>query len=234
MFNSKFIGLDTSLCYEKTHEPRIGKRSPAFRAQTNHGSIYFPCECSGKWAILFSLMKDLDSDFTHEVESLNFTAKELLKLNCELIGLSVDGLISHGERSIAGKEKMELDKKINPEFSFPVITDTNLKISKQYGIVLQGEINIKTVHPVYFLDPDAVIRAIIHFPVILSRNLEEFRSVIIALQNMDYSSRVVSSNRILSSEEMDFADTSNGTAKDEIPSKYRQLESCDCFFCANP
>ena len=233
MFNSKLIGLDTSLCYEKTHEPRIGMRFPAFRAQTKHGSIYFPCECSGKWVILFGLTKDINSDFTHEVESLNLIAKELIEFNCELIGVTVDGLDSHVARSITSKEKMELDGKINPEFIFPVIADTNLKISKHYSIVHQSEINVNTVQPVYFLDPDAIIRAIIHYPVTLSRNFEEFRTVIIALQNMDYSTIAVSSSQILRSEEMAFFDNSNGAAKDEVPSKYMQLESCDCFFCAN-
>jgi peroxiredoxin (alkyl hydroperoxide reductase subunit C) len=214
--------------------PRIGDRAPGFRAVTSKGSIYFPSECSGKWVILFVLIKDINSDSTHEVESLNLTAKELLNLNCELIGLSVDGLISHVEQSITGKEKMELDKKINPEFIFSVIADTNLKISKQYDIVLQGENNEKTVQPVYFIDPDAFIRAIIHFPVTLSRCLEEFGTVIIALQTMDYSTIPVSSNQILNSEEMGFSDISNGTAKDEVPSNHKELESCDCFFCANP
>ncbi len=76
--------------------PRIGDNAPAFKAVTTQGEVNFPSDYKGKWVILFSH----PADFTPPVCTSEFMTfanmeAEFKELNCELIGLSIDGLYSH-------------------------------------------------------------------------------------------------------------------------------------------
>ena len=48
-----------------------------------------------------------------------------------------------------------------------------------------GESGTKAVRAVFFIDPDAVIRAIIYYPLALGRNFDELRRVLVGLQTID-------------------------------------------------
>ena len=48
-----------------------------------------------------------------------------------------------------------------------------------------GESGTKAVRAVLFIDPDAVIRAIIYYPLALGRNFDELRRVLVGLQTID-------------------------------------------------
>lgn len=63
--------------------PLIGDKFPQMEVRTTRGVIKLPNDYSGKWFILFSHPVDLTPVCTTE-----FVAFQ--KLNCELIGLSID------------------------------------------------------------------------------------------------------------------------------------------------
>jgi peroxiredoxin (alkyl hydroperoxide reductase subunit C) len=46
---------------QMTPMPRIGDKSPGFKAITTHGDINFPAGFQGKWVILFSHPADFTS-----------------------------------------------------------------------------------------------------------------------------------------------------------------------------
>lgn len=75
--------------------PRIGDQAPVFDAVTTQGKIHFPLDFNGKWIILFSHPSDFTPVCTSEFVTFGAMTEEFKALNCQLIGLSVDGLYSH-------------------------------------------------------------------------------------------------------------------------------------------
>lgn len=75
--------------------PRIGDAAPAFEANTTQGHISFPADFKGKWKILFSHPADFTPVCTTEFMTFGHMAEEFEALNCQLIGLSIDGIHSH-------------------------------------------------------------------------------------------------------------------------------------------
>ena len=75
--------------------PRIGDEAPEFKAVTTQGEITFPTDYTGKWKILFSHPADFTPVCTSEFMTFATMQPEFEALNCQLVGLSVDGLYSH-------------------------------------------------------------------------------------------------------------------------------------------
>ena len=87
--------------------PRIGEKAPAFEAVTTQGKINFPADFKGKWKILFSHPADFTPVCTSEFMTFGKMADEFEALNCQLVGLSVDGLYSHIAWLRTIREKIE-------------------------------------------------------------------------------------------------------------------------------
>jgi peroxiredoxin (alkyl hydroperoxide reductase subunit C) len=100
--------------------------------------------------------------------------EEFKKLNCELIGLSIDQVFAHIQWVNWIKEKL------NVQIDFPIIAD-NGDFANTLGIVHPKSGN-NTIRAVYFVDPTAKIRAILFYPQELGRNLDEFLRMIKAFQ----------------------------------------------------
>ena len=165
--------------------PRIGENAPSFEAVTTQGKIKFPADYKGKWVILFSHPADFTPVCTSEFMTFASMESEFNALNCQLVGLSVDGLYSHIAWLRTIKEKIEYRGMKNVEVKFPLIEDITMEVAKKYGMIQPGESNTKAVRAVFFIDPVGKIRAVIYYPLSLGRNFEELKRVIIALQTAD-------------------------------------------------
>ena len=142
--------------------PRIGDPAPAFRAATTQGTINFPVDYSGRWIILFSHPADFTPVCTSEFMTFGKMQKEFEELNCQLVGLSVDGLSSHIAWLRTIRERMHFRDMDNIEVQFPLIDDVSMNVSRLYGMIQPGESETKAVRAVFFIDPDATIRAVIY------------------------------------------------------------------------
>ncbi len=103
--------------------PRIGDKAPAFEAVTTQGNINFPKDYEGKWVILFSHPADFTPVCTSEFMTFGKMADEFEALNCQLVGLSIDGLYSHIAWLRTIYEKIEYKGMKNMEIKFPLIED---------------------------------------------------------------------------------------------------------------
>ncbi len=164
--------------------PRIGEPAPEFTANTTRGKINFPADYAGKWIILFSHPADFTPVCTSEFMTFGSMQAGFEKLNCQLVGLSIDGLASHIAwlreiRNIAWKEFKNID------VEFPLIEDISMNVARKYGMLQPGESETKAVRAVFFIDPAGVVRAMIYYPLSLGRNFDELRRVLIALQTTD-------------------------------------------------
>lgn len=165
--------------------PRIGDKAPEFKAVTTQGEINFPKDYEGKWVILFSHPADFTPVCTSEFMTFASMQKQFQELNCELVGLSVDGLYSHIAWLRTIKEKIEYKGMKNVEVTFPLIEDITMEVASKYGMMAPGESNTKAVRAVFFIDPKGIIRTIIYYPLSIGRNFDELLRVVQALKAAD-------------------------------------------------
>lgn len=210
--------------------PRIGDKAPSFKAVTTQGEIDFPKDYSGKWIILFSHPADFTPVCTSEFMTFASMEKDFSKANCQLVGLSVDGLYSHIAWLRTIKEKIEYKGMKNVEVKFPLIEDIKMDVAKTYGMIQPGESNTKAVRAVFFIDPKGIIRTIIYYPLSLGRNFDELYRVLIGLQTADEFSVALPADWRPGDDVIVPTAGSCGVAKERMDKK-SDMTCYDWFFC---
>ncbi len=168
--------------HEETRIPLIGEKAPEFEAETTQGTIKFPDDYKGKWVIFFSHPADFTPVCTTEFITFASMADEFKKLNCELLGLSIDSTFSHIAWLRTINEKIEFKGMKNVEVMFPVISDLTMEVSKRFGMLQPEASTTQAVRAVFIIDPEATIRAILYYPLSAGRNMDEIKRLLIALQ----------------------------------------------------
>ena len=137
------------------------------------------------WAVLFSHPKDFTPVCTTELGYMAKLKPEFDKRNTKIVGLSVDAVDNHKRWSQDIKETQ------GHAPNYPMIGDTDLKISKLYGMLpatLEGSCegrtpaDNQTVRNVFVIGPDKKIKLIIVYPMTTGRNSDEVLRVIDSLQ----------------------------------------------------
>ena len=150
--------------------PRIGEKAPHFSAATTQGPINFPSDYTGKWKILFSHPADFTPVCTSEFMTFGKMANDFEALNCQLVGISVDGIHSHIAWLRTIKEKIDWKGMSGVEIKFPLVEDITMNVANLYGMIQPGESSTNAVRAVFFIDPNDVIRSIMYYPLALGRN----------------------------------------------------------------
>ena len=164
---------------------RIGDTAPDFEAETTQGRIRFHEWIGDSWAVLFSHPKDFTPVCTTELGYMARIKPEFDKRNVKIIGLSVDPVDNHQRWSTDIKDTQ------GHAPNYPMIGDTNLKVSKAYGMLpadLDGSCEGRTaadnmtVRNVFVIGPDKKIKLILVYPMTTGRNFDEVLRVIDSLQ----------------------------------------------------
>ena len=211
--------------------PRIGDAAPEFNAVTTQGNINFPGDYKGKWIILFSHPADFTPVCTSEFMTFASMNKEFDALNCQLVGLSVDGLYSHIAWLRTIKEKIEYKGMKDVEVTFPLIEDITMNVARQYGMLQPNEDTTKAVRAVFFIDPKGIIRTIIYYPLSLGRNFDEIKRVLIALQTADHFGVATPADWRPGDDVIVPTAGSCGVAKERMESTDENVTCYDWFFC---
>ncbi len=222
--------MENSTSQEVLAMPRIGDAAPEFKAVTTQGSINFPSDYKGSWAILFSHPADFTPVCTSEFMTFASLENKFAEVNCKLVGLSVDGLYSHIAWLRTIKEKIEYKGMKDVEVKFPLIEDITMEVAKKYGMMMPGESSTKAVRAVFFVDPKGIIRAIIYYPLSLGRNFDELYRVIVALQAADSFGVAMPADWRPGDDVIVPPAGSCGVAKDRMEGK-EEMKCYDWFFC---
>jgi peroxiredoxin (alkyl hydroperoxide reductase subunit C) len=217
---------------EKTygHMPLIGEAAPSFVAKTTQGEIHFPEDYKGKWVILFSHPADFTPVCTTEFMTFASMAEEFRELNTELIGLSVDSLYAH----IAWLRKiqeLEWNGMKQVEVKFPLIEDIRMEVANKFGMIQPGQSNTQAVRAVFVIDPKAVIRTILYYPLSTGRNFDEIKRIIIALQKADSDNVATPANWRPGDDVIVPTAGSCGTAKERMETQNDDQYCLDWFMC---
>ena len=213
--------------------PRIGEKAPEFKAVTTQGEINFPSDYKGKWIILFSHPADFTPVCTTEFMTFGSMAKEFEDLNCQLVGLSVDGLFSHIAWLRTIKEKIDYKGMKNVEVRFPLIEDITMEVANKYGMIQPGDSSTKAVRAVFFIDPQGIIRTLMYYPSSLGRNFDEIKRVLIGLQTTDNFGVALPADWRPGDEVIVPPAGSCGVAQERMTDKTGKLKCYDWFFCTN-
>jgi len=211
--------------------PRIGDKAPSFKAVTTQGEINFPEQYAGKWVILFSHPADFTPVCTSEFMTFASMEAKFSELNCQLVGLSVDGLYSHIAWLRTIKDKIEYKGMKNVEVKFPLIEDITMNVAKAYGMMQPGESSTKAVRAVFFIDPKGIIRTIIYYPLSMGRNFDELLRVLQALQTADAFGVATPADWRPGDDVIVPTAGSCGVAKDRMDGKEAGVTCHDWFFC---
>ncbi|WP_417676696.1 peroxiredoxin [Roseibium sp.] len=158
--------------------PQLNKPAPAFTAPTTHGDISLS-NYKGKWLILFSHPADFTPVCTTEFMAFAKAAPDFKKLNCELLGLSIDSHYAH----IAWMRNIK--EKFGVEIPFPIIADLSMDVAKAYGMIQPGASDTSAVRATFVIDPEGVLRAMVYYPMTNGRSIPEFLRLVTALQTSD-------------------------------------------------
>jgi len=215
-------------CYSM---PLIGDEAPHFKAKTTMGEIKFPEDYKGKWVILFSHPADFTPVCTTEFMTFATMQEDLKKLNCELIGLSIDSIYAHIAWLRTIKEKIEYKGMKNVEVKFPLIEDIKMEVAKKFGMLQPNASTTQAVRAVFMIDPNAKIRAVLYYPLSNGRNMEEIKRLLLALQKSDKEGIATPANWQPGDDCIIPPPGSCGTAKERVEKKEKGKYCLDWFMC---
>ena len=158
---------------------RLGDTAPDFEQDSSVGTIRFHEFLGDKWGVLFSHPADFTPVCTTE---LGYTAKladEFAKRNVKVIAVSVDDAESH--RKWVG----DINDTQSTTVNFPILADTDHKVSGLYDMIHPNASNTATVRSVFIIDPKKKVRLTITYPASTGRNFNEILRVIDSLQLTD-------------------------------------------------
>jgi alkyl hydroperoxide reductase subunit AhpC len=164
---------------------QLGDTAPDFEAETTEGPIRFHEWLGDSWGVLFSHPKDFTPVCTTELGTMAGLKEEFDKRNTKIIGLSVDPVDSHN------KWGDDIEKVTGHRVNYPMIGDTDLSISKAYGMLPAGAgdtfegrtpVDNQTVRNVFIIGPDKKIKLLLVYPMSTGRNFAEILRILDSIQ----------------------------------------------------
>lgn len=201
--------------------PQINAPAPAFEAKTTHG-VKKLSDYQGKWLVLFSHPADFTPVCTTEFTAFAKAYPEFQKLNCDLLGLSIDSYYSH----VAWVRNIK--EKFGVEIPFPIIEDLSMKVANAYGMIHPGAADTSAVRATFIIDDKGILRAMVYYPMTNGRSIAEFVRLVTALQTSD-------KNKVATPEGWQPGDMvivpPPGTAADAEKRMNEGYECTDWYFC---
>jgi peroxiredoxin 2/4 len=170
--------------------PLIGEQAPFFTAPSTNGVINFPGDFGESWKILFAHPRDFTPVCSSELLELAQQQEEYKALGVQIVVLSTDQLSQH-QTWVKALEEIKYKDREPVKITFPLVADTNYRISNQYGMIHPKMNSTENIRAVFIIDPKNKIRSINFYPMQVGRNMEEIKRTLIALQTVDNNTSIV-------------------------------------------
>ena len=158
---------------------QLGQIAPDFEQDSSQGKIRFHDWLGSSWGVLFSHPADFTPICTTELGEVARLRPEWDKRNVKTIALSVDSSQSHKDWI------KDIDRTQCTVVDYPILADSDRKVSDLYGMVHPEADPIVTVRSVFIIDPQKKIRLILTYPPATGRNFAEILRAIDSLQLTD-------------------------------------------------
>ena len=209
----------------KINMPLLGDNFPDLKVQTTHGPMNLPDDLKGKWFVLFSHPADFTPVCTTEFVAFQKRYGQFEKLDCQLIGMSIDQVFSHIKWVQWIKEKLDVT------IQFPIVA-ANDSVALKLGMLHPGK-GTNTVRAVFIVDPKGKVRLIMYYPQEVGRNMDEVVRAVKALQISDKQGAIPAGwpdNELIGSDVIVPPATDEKTAEQRV----KDYENFDWWFCHKP
>jgi peroxiredoxin Q/BCP len=125
--------------------PAVGDPAPDFKLTSNEGKLAALGDFKGKWLVLYFYPKDFTSGCTLEAHNFQQDLEKYNKLNAIIVGVSIDTADSH--KSFCEKEGL----------NFKLLSDTDAKVSEQYGSVMDYNGTKLSARNTFIIDPQSKV-----------------------------------------------------------------------------
>lgn len=210
--------------------PMIGDITPAFKAVSTQGEMNFPEDYYGKWLVLFSYQADFTPVSTTELMAFASMEKEFSKLGTQLVGFSVDSIYSHIAwlhkiKEISWKDIKHID------ITIPLVADITMEIAKKFGLLHLEGAGTLIEGAVFIIDPERRIRAILYYPQMVGRSIQEIKRIVIALQKADSENAVTPPDWLPGEDVMLIPPDHSSAATDRTKTVKKNMYCLDWFLC---
>ena len=154
--------------------PKIGKNAPDFGLAGVLGGkykMYSLKDYKNKWLVIFFYPLDFTFVCPTEIKEFSKQANEFKKINCEIVGVSVDSKESH---------KAWIERDFDGKLAFPLLSDFQRNMVSNYGVLKIDE--GVAYRGTFIIDPKGIIRHITISDNEIGRSVEETLRVVKALQ----------------------------------------------------
>lgn len=155
---------------------RLGDIVPDFTADSTEGQVSFHSWLGDSWGILFSHPKNFTPVCTTELGQVAHLKAEFDRRNVKVLGLSVDSLANHP----AWVD--DIKTATGAQLNFPLIADTDRKVSDLYDLIHPNASDTATVRAVFIIGPDKKLKLTLTYPASTGRNFQEILRVVDSLQ----------------------------------------------------
>ena len=164
--------------------PLIGSRAPSFTLNSTNGKITFPDGFGDSWKILFSHPQDFTPVCTSELLELAFSQNAFNEMGVKIAVISTDELEIHNHWK-AHLEDLDYKQRGKQLISFPILSDLNASVSKQYGMLHEPVSTNRDIRGVFIIDSKNIVRAVNFYPMEVGRSIEEIKRLVVALKTTD-------------------------------------------------
>jgi len=164
---------------------KINEIAPDFTQDSTVGPLHFYEWAGDDWVLFFSHPKDFTPVCTTELGEVARLKPEFDKRGIKPLGLSVDPADNHARWGA------DIEETQGHAPNFPMIADTDLKVSKLYGMLpadTEGTSEGRTpadnatVRNVFVIGPDKRIKLVLVYPMSTGRNFAEILRAIDSIQ----------------------------------------------------
>lgn len=157
----------------------VNKTAPGFDLEGYFNGEFHKYKLSdykGKWVLL--LFYPLDFTFVCPTEVLNFStaAEKFTKINCHILGISVDSKFVHK----AWVDTKREDGGLGGNLNFPLLSDLNKGVARSYGILIEDE--GVALRGLFLINPDGVVMHATINSLSVGRSVTEAMRVLKAFQ----------------------------------------------------
>jgi peroxiredoxin (alkyl hydroperoxide reductase subunit C) len=157
----------------------VGRPAPDFELEGYFNGQFRKYKLSDyrkKWVIL--LFYPLDFTFVCPTEVLNFSAaaEQFSKLNCQILGISVDSIYVHK----AWVDTRREDGGLGGILNYPLLSDLNKVTARDYGILMEDE--GVALRGLFLISPEGVIMHATINSLSVGRSVTEAMRVMKAFQ----------------------------------------------------
>ena len=125
--------------------PAVGSAAPVFSLNSNEGTPVSLNDFKGKWVVLYFYPKDMTPGCTIQAKNFQRDLAKYEAANAVILGVSVDTAESHKE--FCAKEGL----------SFKLLSDTDAKVSTEYGSIMEYQGNKLSARNTFIIDPNGKI-----------------------------------------------------------------------------